>query len=451
MQSALLGRRKPISELLAKLPLSSYNSQFTLDFDMYRSTQIEDLSQLFKYCYIENLMRPIVSSDLLQSLLEKQSFYSAAEADFLFYYKTQQNPVHNLEDQVQKIEVESLPSFGINSVVYRWDGKQWNIDEKCETGGRVPVFHVMIYNSKMYILYTEIMTYLDHYDPVNGQRKYYEITQDYLDYAEEFLMRNRGKSIDYTDNEAKSPEKVEKQGRDKRRKSDTTKSFHFELTEATRDSEFFQFYTQSSDSYSAMSSYKDMDHVDYLDLILPDSPRFKYSLQDLDNSLTFEEETTVPILLMSQYIRRDKYFNEGNYLETSILQTEQVSPKHASSEGDVSFGSMPSENELENLYSMPLENESESLDSIHSEKSCTSPQFPQTLLTRSSAAKGYWSFYYDHDMNKTEIISRKTLSRSESFGTSSWATESIAMMGSLLDLGSLDDGIQGNNSYMSDD
>lgn len=437
MQSDLLSKRKPISHLLKKLPSSSYNYQFSLDFDMYRSTQLGDLSQLFKYCYIENLMRPIVSSSSLHALLHNHYLFSSSNADFLLYYKSQENPVHSLEDEVQRCEIESLPKFGMHAVVYTWDGEQWNIDETCEASNKAPACHVMVYNNKMYIVYTELMTYLDQYDSESGQRKSYEITEDYLEYAEEFLIRDIGRRYDYMHYGIKSPEKDKGHEYAGRSKSDTTKSFHDELTEATRDTNFCIVYTNSSECFSRMSSYTNIDHIDYLDLILPESLIFEYNLQDLDNSFIPEEETTLSSLVLSQYIRRDKYFNEGNPLETSILATEQVLPKHASSEDEVRFDSMPSENE------------SESLDSIHSEENCTLPQYPKVLFTRSSSAKGYWSLYYDNDVDMIELISRNTHSKSESFGTESWETESVAIMVSFSDFDSFDGGKK-NSSYISD-
>lgn len=450
MPSPLFTKRKPISHLISKLPDTSINSQLSDKFDMYRSTRIPDLSLLLQYCYIENLMRPIVKPPFIQELILKHFHYSA-ELEFLVRYKTQDFPMHSFEDNVTISDIERLPQFGVNIEIFLWDGRNWSVDERYEANGKAPICYVMLYKSKMYILYTELMTTLDNYDPKTGRRKVNNFTEDYLSYAEEFLMSDKeGYS---TQEETPSLRKAEESPRwPEKLRLDSMKSLQYEPNESTGDTEFL-FNSGTSMTCSNMSSFKE---VDYIDLILSNSNMIVYDPVEHGNSFIHEEETKVPSLPSSMYKRRDLYFNETSRLETTILHTEPMSPKNFSSDEDVVFDSMSSDEPLDS--SEPLKHdddiiqeidEEDELDSIHSEGGCNPPQYPHTLRTMSSSAKGYWED--GKDVSKDENICKKSLSSSESFGTSSWATESIANLASLSDFEFFDGSMKGNSSCISDE
>jgi hypothetical protein len=420
---------------------------------MYRSTRINDLPLILQYCYIENLMRPIIKPNFIQALLFKHFLYSS-ELEFIVHYKIQDFPMHSFEDNVTQSDIERLPSFGINFEIFTWDGRNWVVDERYEANGKAPICYVMSYKSKMYILYTELMTHLDNYDPQTGRRKMNTLSEDYLSYAEEFLMSDKeGYS---TQEDTPSMRKAEESPRwPERLRLNSLRNLQYELAEATGDTEF-ALNSGTSITSSDMSSLKQIEQVDFLNQMLPESDMFVYDSVEHGNSFIFEEDTTVPSLLLSMYKRRDVYFNETSRLEGNILHTEQMSPKNFFSDEDVLFDSMSLDEHGDSAEKSDHDvdisqeiSERDELDSIHSEGSCNLPQYPHALRTISSSAKGYWR--EGKDLSKTENICIRDLLLSESFGTSSWATESIANMASLSDFEFFDGNIQGFSSCISDE
>ena len=105
MTSDLLDRRKPIYNLLQKLPCFSDISNSDLQFDMYCRTSFDDISMVLKYCYIQNLLRPITTHQQIQAFIKKHYFYTSKNIDFLLRYKTSECPIHTLEDSVQYYEI----------------------------------------------------------------------------------------------------------------------------------------------------------------------------------------------------------------------------------------------------------------------------------------------------------------------------------------------------------
>lgn len=393
MPNSLVNRRKPISSLLSKLPAYSEISYLDLKFDMYCSTTFEDISMVLKYCYVQNLLRPITSYQYIQSFLQKHYFYTSNNIDFLLRYKASKYPVHSLEDHVQSCEIEIMPKLGIRFRVYRWISQEWTVDERFEISGRAPICYLMEYNSKMYILYTDVMTCIDQYDPITGRRRFDEITMSYLMHAEQILMYNTVKTLEFT------PQKNRNEGKkEKNRKLAVKMIIQEETVETTKDTDLSLGNSGNSELFSGFDKYNTPRDNE---LVLETKKEVELNSLDFDET----DEPSVLKLVSCRYNRRDRYFKEGCKKAMTILLSKYISPKVLSTSGSVVF-----ESEI-------------------SIESSSSPQIPKSLFVRSTAAGGYWSV--SSYSNLSDSISKLKLVKSDSSNSSLWETNSVAILESL--------------------
>lgn len=385
--SDLLNRRKPVSNLLKKIPCFSEISNLHLQFDMYCSTHLDDICMVLKYCYIQNLLRPITTHQQIQAFIQKHYFYTSSNIDFLLRYKASRYPVHKLEDSVQYQEIATMPVLGIKYRVYKWTETSWEINERFDMSGRAPVCYLLEYRSKFYILFTEVMTYIDQYDPQTGYRRYYDIPESYIIYAEQCLFYSNDKSIGF------SPKRLIKEGwRDEKANFEDKVGYNEDTPATKKDSEISIEVLANLDRQNNIRDVRKRLFVDDSD-------------SELDSIHSERRETSASSVASCRYNRRDKYFKENVKSAMNILMSKYISPKVLSTNGSVNF------------------------DSVFTSQGSSSPQLPKILCLTSASAKGYWNISKKACLSDSmsELPSR----RSDSFQSSICETNSFSILESI--------------------
>lgn len=387
MTSDLLNIRKPISNLLQKLPCFSEIQNLDFQFDMYCSTQLDDISMVLKYCYMQNLLRPITTHKQIQAFIQKHFFYTSKNIDYLLKYKASECPIHTLEDCVQYYEIATMPILGIKYRLYKWTEATWLVNEQFDISGRVPVCYLLEYKGKFYILFNEVMTYIDQYDPQTGNRKYFDIAESYVINAEQYLFYSNDKIIEI------SPKRLFKEcWRNERTKSEGKVSYSDETPEATKDTE------------NSIGIFHDLDRENNTrdvrkKLFVNDS------VYELDSTGSKRCETSASLVASCRYNRRDRYFKDSFKSAMNILMSKYISPKVLSTSGSIHF------------------------DSIFTSEGSSTPQLPKILSLRPAGAKGYWNI--SHNPFLSDSNSEHIPRRSDSFQSSICETSSFVISESI--------------------
>ena len=225
------------------------------------------------------------------------------------------------------------------------------------------------------------MSYIDQYDPQTGNRKYYDIAESYILYAEQCLFYSNDKTIEF------SPKRLLKECC----RNEDKVSYSDETLETKKDSESIGIL----DNFDRLNNRRDVRKK----LFVEDSG------SELDSIGSERRETSSSSVASCRYSRRDRYFKESFKSAMNILMSKYISPKVLSTSGSVND------------------------ESIFTSEGSSAPQLPKILCLRSASAKGYWNISQKACIY--DSISELNPARLDSFISSIFERSSSAILESV--------------------
>lgn len=174
---SVVSSRSPIENLnLEDLP--EFSVIFD-KFDMFREVLAPELNLALSFFYLEHLLR--VSTDLSDSESALNKLPEPLKSKFKKLFDSRlhvlQGSIHALDTIIKKSDLNGI-SFELVNFNYNWTGKKLN-QQRSDYGKkpRLPVCFTFMFKSKLYLLYTVNMTYIDGFDPFTGSTKIPMVTQ----------------------------------------------------------------------------------------------------------------------------------------------------------------------------------------------------------------------------------------------------------------------------------
>jgi len=174
---SVVSSRSPIENLnLESLP--EFSSTFE-KFDMFREVLAPELNLALSFFYLEHLLR--VSTDLSESENAVNKLPEPLKSKFKKLFESRlhvlQGSIHALDAIINKSDLNGI-SVELVNFNYVWTGVKLN-QQRSDYGKkpRLPICFTFMFKSKLYLLYTVNMTYIDGFDPFTGSTKIPMVTQ----------------------------------------------------------------------------------------------------------------------------------------------------------------------------------------------------------------------------------------------------------------------------------
>ena len=156
-------------------------------FDMFREMTTNDWSDAVKFAYLEHLLRLSTDPSETETAISKLFEPARSKISAIFNSRIDllQGVIHGLDTLIFKPDLASIQVEMVN-FNYIWTGSKLNtlrtdfVDSKKADSGKTQILginYTFSFKSKVYILYTPQMTYIDGFDPFTASTKIPLLTQ----------------------------------------------------------------------------------------------------------------------------------------------------------------------------------------------------------------------------------------------------------------------------------
>ena len=196
--------RKPISSLLLEDCLSHLSLDISFvsnQFEMYRAFDMNSISSLSNFGYLEHVLRITTGHDeLADSLISMPKNIKQSLQRILKLRHHSQIENSSFLDSLSETDLVFSSNPPIKIVIYTYEENQYKIEEICPAqNNRWGVCYILNINYNLFMLYSPLMNFIDGFNPYTAECNNVIVPKDILEKAKQQLYHESLKTQEECD------------------------------------------------------------------------------------------------------------------------------------------------------------------------------------------------------------------------------------------------------------